>query len=187
MKLVPVTILLLILIGAAGIAANDTVTVPTSPSPSIQAGTGTGNGHRSLLLNLFRSRQSCVQTEQALREKLTTGGVVELCRGSTITLQSEIDISNMSFDLRCQKTKSLFRFRNRRPSKCVISGADQTRLFIGRPVSVVFQGIHFSNARNANGSDSGGAISILGGLANFKQCTFSANQARVRKRTSLLV
>lgn len=186
MKLVSVLLVALVFGTGTTVVAgvDDNVAAATGNTTSLSS------THRSLLFaNLFRSRRqrSCVQTEQELREKVALGGTVDICRGTTITVQAKIDMTGQSFDLQCESARSLLRlWRPRRQRQtCVISGAETTHLFEGSPTLASFQDIEFRNGKNANGGQAGGAVFQSGGVSSFERCTFAANQATVRARTLL--
>jgi hypothetical protein len=144
--------------------------------------------HRTLLFGaLFPRRTTCISDEATLRERLqqsNDGGVIELCSGRT-KLSSAIDISELSFELRCEGQNGGFlsRLRRQKASKCVISGDRKTRLFSGSPTSAIFDGIEFREGRAVGGG--GGAFLINNSDVAFRRCTFISNFAEVRGRSWL--
>jgi hypothetical protein len=150
----------------------------------------------TLLSNLFNNQddlQDCVRDEVTLRSKLTAGGTVILCPGSTIPLASEIDIDGLRFDLRCgsidnSPRQRLRLFRNRNGSStdpCIVSGNRTTRLFRGGPALAKFRGIVFRDGKAPDNSP-GGAIALTDGSTEFAQCQFIGNQAIVRINVCLM-
>jgi hypothetical protein len=181
------------ILSGASVASAMTEHMDTVPSMAPQE-------HRNLLFGaLFPHRAKCVSDEATLRERLqqsTERGVIELCSGKTIKLSSVIDITHLSFELRCEGRSSGFLFRLRRlrrasaPAKCVITGERKTRLFFGSPAFAIFNGIEFRDghadgATSVNGVNGGafligriGTVSIVA----FQHCTFVSNLGKVREQ-----
>jgi hypothetical protein len=167
------------------IASTQAEPVDTAPAMALQE-------HRTLLFGaLFPARTKCVSDEATLLQRLQSsdgGEAIALCSGTNIRLSTAIDMTKLSFELRCEGKSGGFLFRLRRrkapaSSKCVISGDGKTRLFIGSPTLATFDGLEFRDARadgNEDG-DQGGAFFIKeGGSVTFRHCAFQSNQGKVR-------
>jgi hypothetical protein len=149
--------------------------------------------HRSLSLSSLipHRKTTCVSDEATLRQRLhsSNGGIIALCSGTTIKLLTPIDMTKLSFELRCKGKSSGFFSRLRRrkapaPSKCVISGDGKMRLFSGSPTLAIFDGLEFRDGRAPDSKDGGlgGAFLIeKDSTVTFRHCAFAFNQARVRR------
>jgi hypothetical protein len=177
----------------------------TSGMDPVVPDNGAMQSHRSLtgsfLSNLFIGNEpndmpnvDCIRDEVTLRTKLENGGTALLCRGSTINMTSSIDITDLSFDLQCGSAPGTTHDRPRWPrfrrrgntgipaaplALCTLAGNNQTRFFVGRPVSANFYDVVFQGGLSPE-SDAGGAIQLKDGTNALVRCTFRGNQGTVR-------
>jgi hypothetical protein len=158
------TMLRCLLLGLALVLclAQTETTDSTSGMDSVVPDNGAMQSYRSLtgsfLSNLLNGNKpndmpnvDCVRDEASLRTKLENGGTVLLCSGSTINMTSSIDITDLSFDLRCASAPGTTQDRPRWPrfrrhrttdspapvasAPCTLVGNNQTHCFSRRTVS----------------------------------------------------
>ena len=117
---------------------------------------------------------TCVNSEVALRREIslsnsaafTNPTPIFIC-GGAIAIDSEIDISSRSIDVKCVV-----------PRTCRLIGS-QNRIFRGNPLNAIFTGIEFSDGGVTQATPSfGGAIYQTGGSLTITNSVFTNNVAQ---------